>query len=1464
MGDELYGRAIVRVEAETRRALQEIRQFSRQADGSLRTAERSVSRFDTSLLRLRRSAQGINVRVDIDGEAQATATAQALGVLATAADGASGELRTLRTRAAAAARALNDVGENAMHASMGLRVLITSSGIAHRHLNDLSDGARNVRTQMAGMRASVRTAGTALRTVGDPATAAGRAAQDAGDKAVDFSGSLRLLATAALPAAAALAPIAVGALAAGVAVAALGAAVIPQIGAMSDAAEAEKKYQDAVKEHGRFSQQASDAQVAYQRTIAEMPPATRRAAASVSVLKEEFGNWSDGLAKFTMVPVTKGLDLTRALLPKLTPLVQGTSREFSHFLDVLAGASQSAGFDRFTKAFATFAEDTLAKATSALVRFTTAANSGEIGGNLRAFMEYARENGPLLADTLKEVMGAIAGLAVGFSNVGVSALTVINALAKMVNAIPPEWVSVLIQAYAALKLLRLGIAGVTAVATAGAVTQLTAFGRAARFGGVGSAIQGVTQRMSTLQKVGGSLGVLGIAALGINELAKASRGAPPDVDRLASSLKTLSASGKWTGELKSTFGDMDGFVAKLGRLKSESKALEGAKPFLAFSGLGAFTDTAVSKLDDLVRGGESLGALKDEFKATDQTLAAMATNGYANQAAEQFRAMKAAWLGSGKSLKDFNATFPEYRAGAAGLKAEQELAARGMGLFGEQAVATGEKLKMQKASADGLRQSLQALNDVNRQGLGGMIGFEAALDAAAKAAAENAGALDMTGGKLNLNSEKARTAATSLQDLAQKTDDAAASARESGSSWETVNGIYDRGRAALIKNAQQMGLNETQAKALADQILKTPDKTARLKGDVEDLKTKVAEATRAVKNVPESKRVEMKGKLDDLQAKLAEAKKQIKTVPASKRSELKGTITDLEQKVAAAKRALASPKDRTVNVKGRSLVGDAVAAAKRGLASVKDKTATVRGRDQASGIFGNIRRMLDNLNGKTATTYVKTKYSAEYDSNAARPFRRDGGMAPGFAGGGMPGGMLKGPGTGTSDSIPMWWAGNGEYVVNAKSTAKYKALIEAINSDTLDSGRSMAGPQGGTGGATARASTAGMELGQGLIAGMRDQLAAVAAQARALADTAVTSIRQELQISSPSKKLQKIGKDTGAGFVKGLTGTKAQINSTAKSMASSITSAFKDTGSRTDDRLVALISKNNKKLQSLAGQRDSIAKKISDAKAFSSDTASKAQATGSLGSIVETDYYAPSFVEKRMKASLASIKAFTSNVGKLQKKGVNKALLRQVLDLGVEQGGGFAKSLAGADAATIKRYNKLQSDIGTQSKKLGNAGADMLYDSGRKAGAGFLTGLKAQQKSIEALMLNIAKGMQKAIRKALGIKSPSIVMALVGRLSMDGLRGGLLKEVPRVEQAMGRVSAALVSAAPGRMGAPAVAIPGVGSTRSGGKGAGTVVHHHHYYQFTNDGVIGSQLELDNWLTKSISRLQQQRRLPKAA
>lgn len=76
-----------------------------------------------------------------------------------------------------------------------------------------------------------------------------------------------------------------------------------------------------------------------------------------------------------------------------------------------------------------------------------------------------------------------------------------------------------------------------------------------------------------------------------------------------------------------------------------------------------------------------------------------------------------------------------------------------------------------------------------------------------------------------------------------------------------------------------------------------------------------------------------------------------------------------------------------------------------------------------------------------------------------------GGLVGSIFGGGAPvklatGGMVHGPGSGTSDEVPIL-ASNGEFMMNAKATARYRHLLEAMNSGAPIPGFANGGAIGG-------------------------------------------------------------------------------------------------------------------------------------------------------------------------------------------------------------------------------------------------------------------------------------------------------------------------------------------------------------------------------------------------------------------
>jgi chorismate mutase len=359
-------------------------------------------------------------------------------------------------------------------------------------------------------------------------------------------------------------------------------------------------------------------------------------------------------------------------------------------------------------------------------------------------------------------------------------------------------------------------------------------------------------------------------------------------------------------------------------------------------------------------------------------------------------------------------------------------------------------------------------------------------------------------------------------------------------------------------------------------------------------------------------------------------------------------------------------------------------------------------------------------------------------------------------------------------------ASNGEYMINARSTAKYRSLLEAINADTLGTGRGMPG--------------AGAAVAQGLVSGMSGAVSDVGAAARTMAAAVTSGIKEELQIASPSKKTKALAKDVGKGFIDGLTGSRDKIKSVSKDLATDVRTAF---SGKKESGLLKMIDKQTKRLLDAATKRDKLAAKIAEAKKYASDVTTAARESAGLSNLgMQPEEVTAGGIKAGLGQKLAQIKQFTTYIGILAKKGLSKGLLRQILDMGPDAGYAYASALVGADKATFASINKTQNAVDKASTALGRSGADILYDSGKQAGKGFLKGLEGQQKDIEKLMMSIAKGMQKSIKKALGIKSPSTVMAQLGRYSTQGLARGLVDGVPVLDRALDVVTGRVAGAQP--------------------------------------------------------------------
>jgi hypothetical protein len=1127
-------------------------------------------------------------------------------------------------------------------------------------------------------------------------------------------GSLIPVAAAAVPVTAALG-VAVGKAAgatggAVLALSAFGAAIAGQVSSLSAASEAQTKYSDAVVKSGRGSKEAAEAQHTLSTTLSRMPVSTARAAVGMQTLKDGFQDWSDSIADFTMTPVEKSFTLLNELVPKLTPMARGASEQLDRLVSVAGGAVASPGFDGFADRVSTFANDSLRDAVTGIIRFSTALADGDANGPVKAFMDYAAQNGPAVRETLSNAGDAVVTLAEAAADAGPGMLTLVNAVAKLVAALPPELVTIAMQTAVGLKLMSLAGAGVAATAAGVGKLRDAMLALSAASAAAGGGVRGARAAIGTLStSVKGGLIAAGIVAvgLGVAKLAEQARGAPPDVDRLTTSLKNLASTGKFTGELKQAFGDLDGLVEDIGKVGQSAQDQEEYVKSFGNSGIGPLDDLrrgANSLWQDFTKGEDSLKSLDDRFGALDQSLASMVDSGFAGQAAADFRLVKDAALEQGHSLKEVEERVPEYLARVAGLKAEQQLAADSMSVFGQAALDTSAKLGAQKESADGLRASILALNDVNRSAYDAQIGFEQSLDDLTASFKEH-------GATLDLDTDAGRRNGEAMSAAAKSQDELIATGLAAGESLGSMTKKSDELRETMMRLAvDAFDGNKAKAREYVNELLGVP-------GDI--------------KTLVKLEREEAIAGLKDVQA-------EIDKTPGAK-----------------------SVKVDTLN--GAAIAAlEAVGLKTKQLPDGKTQVFTANG--QALGPIGSVRQALDSLNGKTANTYVKTTYTRQYNyagvgAGTARSGLAAGGLAPGYAGGGNvqsypDGGLIRGPGTPTSDSILMlppnggaYRASDREYIVQASAVSKYGVpLLDALNSGRLK--------------------LAGFAKG-GVTKKERE------ARSAARGELTVSHFGRMAGFKNPEIRNQIGDPDSVMDLVKALNKWRSVIKKTTHGAEESrLLRWLNNTGK-------ALLMQEKKLLKvnkALDGARD----KLSDLKGAASQLKTSV-ASGIVGGAnitraagAEDSRVTINTILSQMQGSAANSGQFSGMLKQLKGRGLRGDLIEQIAEAGIDGGGmETAAAILGGGKGEIRQLNTLQKQIKANAKTAGAVAADAMYGAGIKAAEGLVKGLASRQKIIEKGMMRIAFAMERGIKHALKIKSPSQVMETIGGQTAEGFAQGI-------------------------------------------------------------------------------------------
>lgn len=147
----------------------------------------------------------------------------------------------------------------------------------------------------------------------------------------------------------------------------------------------------------------------------------------------------------------------------------------------------------------------------------------------------------------------------------------------------------------------------------------------------------------------------------------------------------------------------------------------------------------------------------------------------------------------------------------------------------------------------------------------------------------------------------------------------------------------------------------------------------------------------------------------------------------------------------------------------------------------------------------------------------------------------------------------------------------------------------------------------------------------------------------------------------------------------------------------------------------------------------------------------------------------------------------------LQERGFGGAIMQEIAMMGVDAGAAAADSLLSLSDTDVTAFNTAYDSIDVWAMRAGNVVTEGFYKGGLAAADGIVRGLEEERSKVEAAIEKMALAMQDALKRALGIHSPSTVFAGLMTFVGDGAVLGLERQKPKVSAA----SAELLSVASG-------------------------------------------------------------------
>jgi hypothetical protein len=392
-------------------------------------------------------------------------------------------------------------------------------------------------------------------------------------------------------------------------------------------------------------------------------------------------------------------------------------------------------------------------------------------------------------------------------------------------------------------------------------------------------------------------------------------------------------------------------------------------------------------------------------------------------------------------------------------------------------------------------------------------------------------------------------------------------------------------------------------------------------------------------------------------------------------------------------------------------------------------------------------------------------------------------------------------------------------------TAKAKPDLGPFGAD-LGAGMNRLMGQANTGG-----NQIGSNLKSGVLSGFAGTATQLANEAASAVNQAIAAARAAAKAKSPSRRTMQLGHDMARGMAIGMRKGSGEGKREAKGFVARMVKALMD-GGKAYTRLWSKVTKtirtrwnekDEKKRQKaelkhvaelqkrwtkanrarvkLAAKIANAENKLKDALAAQAEYARSTTEAGQnfasiLGANLPTGASSEQFLLD-MERRTDELARFAANVAKLRNSGLNKRTLREIIDAGAEQGGVAAQALVTGGAAAIKGANALQQRVNEIAGGIGKSASKDFYGAGVDAAEGLVSGLQSKMRKVRRTLHNMATTMARALKRRLGIKSPSTVFAGIG----DNTALGFTKGVERRQRDAHAAIDGLISQ-PGRIGVP--------------------------------------------------------------